>query len=63
MLKMCPGSCFITDIDLRNLIGLRTSLSNVKNGGGHSLEKGQERGRSQRTVTRRLSLSMGLLRI
>lgn len=31
------------------------SLSNVKNGEEHSLEKGQEKGRNQRTDTKRLS--------
>lgn len=42
MLKICPGSCFIANIDPRNLIGLGMSPSNVKHGGSHSLEKGQE---------------------
>lgn len=63
MLKICPGSCFTANIDLRNPIGLRMSLSNARNGGDHSLEKGQEKGRSQRTVTKQLHLSMGLLGI
>lgn len=44
--KKCPGSCFRANIGPRNLLGLRMSLSNVKNGGEHNLEKGQEKGSS-----------------
>lgn len=59
----CPVSCFRAIIDPRNLRGLRMFLNNVKNGRKHSLEKGQEKGRSQRTDTKRVSLNMGLLGI
>lgn len=61
--KICPGSCFRANIGPRNLLGLRMSLSNVKNGGEHNLEKGQEKGSSRRTDTKKLSLNMGLLGI
>lgn len=61
--NICPGSCFRANIGPRNLLGLRMSLSNVKNGGEHSLEEGQKKGRSQRTDTKKLSLNVGLLGI
>lgn len=61
--EFCPVSCFRAVTYPRNVIGLRMSLSNVKNGRESSLEKGQEKGRSQRTDIMRLSLNMGLLGI